>query len=143
MLFNIKKLFMAQPVYGEKSGFGILLTVIIIGSVILSLVFSYAAVGIASLRGSQTLSNFGKAKSLANTCSDYALNYIRSNNSFVGSNSLNLFGGSCQYTVGNLGGNIRQIDAVGNYGGVTRKIRITTNSFRPNLVVSSWQEVGD
>lgn len=134
---------MVRLIYVNNRGFGILISVIIIGGVILSLALVLASLGVASLRSSQTLTNLAKAKSLANTCSDYSLNYIRSNNSYTGTNTLTLFGGTCQYVVTNLGGNSRQVDIVGNYNGAVRKIRFTTNSFRPNVVLSSWQEVGD
>ena len=123
-----------------KKGFSTLFIVIILGSIALSLTIAISTSSLWSAQGSISTKQSNQAKALVNACAEVALETIRQNNSYTGSNTLVLEGNECQYTVSNGGGSQRIISVTGIVEGVTRKIEITTESFNP-LSIGSWQEV--
>lgn len=123
-----------------KKGFSTLFIVIILGSIALSLTIAISTSSLWSAQGSISTKQSNQAKALVNACAEVALETIRQNNSYTGSDTLVLEGNECQYTVSNGGGDQRIISATGVVEGVTRKIEITTESFNP-LSIGSWQEV--
>lgn len=123
-----------------KKGFSTLFIVIILGITTLSLVLSLSISSFWSMRGSLDSKDSNQSKALANTCAELALEAIRSNNAYVGSNTSTLNGGVCGYTVTNTGGTTRSIVASSTVGLFIRKINITTSTFNP-IAISSWLEV--
>ncbi|MEI7513195.1 MAG: hypothetical protein WCJ74_01060 [bacterium] len=123
-----------------KHGFSTLFIVIILGAISLSLVFSLSASSVWSIKGSTDTKNANKAKALVNSCAEVALEVLRENNNYTGTNNVILDGNTCTYTVLNTGGTTRSVAVSGSVSGVTRKLNIITGTFNP-LVVSSWQEV--
>ena len=82
-----------------------------------------------------------KAKSLANLCAEASLQEIRNFTPFVGTNTINIGGGSCTYTVVNNGGQNRTITVSSVVNTVVRKILIFINQINPAINVTSWQEI--
>lgn len=132
---------MVQPVCVNNKGFALLLSVLIVGSVVLSLSLILLSLSSNALRSAQSEVVYGKTSGVANACAEYTLNYLRSNRTWTGTTSLNLLGGVCQYTISNVGGNNRLLQIVGTSSGVTRRVKIITTAFTPKLVVGTWEEV--
>ncbi len=124
----------------NQKGFSTLLIVIILGGVAFTLALSLSTSSVWSIRGSIDSKTSNITKSLVNACAEIALEAMRENNSFTGTNNVALSGNSCSYTVTNTGGTTRSVTVTGTMSGVTRKLSITTSSFNP-VVIASWQEV--
>jgi hypothetical protein len=75
-----------------------------------------------------------------NACAEVALEAMRENNAYTGTNTVTLNSNICTYVVTNTGGSTRSLAVSGTVNGITRKINISTSSFNP-LIISSWQEV--
>lgn len=138
---NMKKLFM--PLLRSVKGFALLYMVLIMGAIMLGLLLSFAAIGIGSLRTSQSMSSGAGAGATASGCAEYALNYLRSNKNWTGTNTISLVGGSCQYAIANTGGNTRQLEIVGTRSNYTKKMRITVTALTPRIVIGAWQEISN
>jgi len=125
------------------SGYIALITILIIGAVATVIATSLLLLGIGSARTSFTLGQSEKAKSLANTCSEEALLKIKRNSGYTGTSNLTLDGGNCTYTVTDLGGESREIQATGTVDTVVRKVKIEIDQISPKVNIVSWQEVPD
>ena len=124
----------------SNRGFGTLLIVIFLGGVALALTLTLSTSSLWSIRGSMDSKTSNIAKSLVNACAEVALEAMRENNSFTGTNSVALNGNTCSYTVTNTGGTTRSVAVSGTVNGITRKLSITTTAFNP-IIIGSWQEV--
>ena len=126
-----------------KGGYITLLLVIITGAIGLATSISLLLLGVGSSKTSLSLEESNQAKALANACAEAALGQVRSSPAFSGGASLTLGRGSCSYSVTNLGGQNRLINASGTVGQVVRKIKINLNQITPKINLTSWQEVSD
>lgn len=133
---------MVQRPYAKK-GYITLLMVIIVGAIGVTTGVSLLLLGVGSSQMSLTIDKSNQAKALANACAESALNQIRSSPAFSGSASLTFGQGNCSYTVTNLGGENRLINASGTVDEVVRKIKINLNKITPKINLTSWQEVSD
>lgn len=124
----------------NQNGFSTLFIVIILGSVALGLALWISTSSLWSIRGSIDDKSSAQARSLVNACAEVALETMRENTSYTGSNNVVIGGNTCNYTVINTGGNNRTINVVGTVDTIIRKLQILTNSFNP-LTIVSWQEV--
>jgi hypothetical protein len=120
-----------------------LASVIIVSAIGLAIVVSFILLGISSLRTSFAIEQSNQARMLANTCAEQALEQIKSFPSFEGTAGLTLGQGNCTYTIANLGEENRSITASGSVGAIIRKVKITISDIVPQIIVVSWQEVGD
>ena len=136
----MKKLFTTHYKLPTKQGFSTLFIVIILGAISLSVILSLSTSSVWSIKGSTDTKNSNVSKALVNSCAEVALEVIRENNSYTGTDNVVLEGNTCTYTVSNTGGTTRDIVVSGAINGVTRKLNITTSTFNP-LVVSLWQEI--
>lgn len=125
-----------------NNGFSTLLVVIIIGSVVTGLMIYITTTSLWSIKSSIADKNSMQADQIANACAELALEQMRENNSFTASNNATINNSSCNFTVTSGAGNNRTILVTGTVGSITRKIKITTNSFNP-ITVSSWENIGD
>ncbi len=123
----------------HNKGFSTLLIVILLGGVALGLTLTLSTSSFWSIKGSMDSKSSNVAKSLVNACAEVALEVMRESNSYAGTNSVTLNGGTCSYTVANTGGTTRSVSVSGTVDAVTRKLSIITSAFNP-IVVSSWQE---
>ena len=128
---------------GKKNGYALILTVIVLGSVVLSLSLYFSWLSGVLFRGGNGLHASKQAEYLAETCAEKALQRIWDNSAFVGTETLNDFGGSCSAQVIDLGGENRQIQAVGSVGDSRRKLQVVLDAVNSRVGIVSWREVGD
>jgi hypothetical protein len=126
----------------KQKGFSTLLIVIIIGSIVTGLILYIGTAGLWSVRGSIGDKNSMQADQIANACAELALESMRENNLFTGSSNSSIGASACNYDIINNGGDNRIIQVTGTVGNITRKIKITTDSFNAINIVS-WENVGD
>ncbi|MEI7719736.1 MAG: hypothetical protein WCI89_00810 [bacterium] len=123
------------------------------GFAMLIAVLSLAVVGVAvsttllllSIAGAQTTlatQESAEAKTLASTCAELGLQKLVTSSAFVGTGNLTVAQqGSCAYTVAQINASNDKINATGTVNQTSRKVQVVITI--PNLVITSWQEVGD
>jgi hypothetical protein len=126
-----------------KNGFISLLSVLVVGTVAMTIATSLVVLGIDVAKNNLTLYLSKQARGIADACAEEALRQIVNSNSFSGIVSLNINDGSCSYQVQNLGGQDRLITVASNAGIVNKKIRISLDQLQPQINVVSWQEIAD
>ena len=120
-----------------------LISVIIVGAVMTGIVISVIFWGTDQTQNALLDIQSNQARSLANACSEAALQAIRDNATYSGSGGLTLSAGTCAYTVINSGGNNRTINASGTASNAVRKNKIIIDQINPLINIVSWQEVAD
>jgi hypothetical protein len=125
--------------YYKQKGFGTLYIVIIVGGIVLSLSLWLSTSSFWSIHNGVNLKTSQQTKSLVEACAEVALETLRENQSFIGSDTVSIGDNSCAYDITSLGGDSRSIDISGSIGSVTRKLLVTTESFNP-IIVTDWQE---
>jgi hypothetical protein len=125
----------------NKKGYIVLLSVLLIGSAGLSIAVSIILLGLAQSRNSASIGSFLEARSLATACVEEGLQQIRDSEFFADSAELTFSNGSCNYTVIYQGGDNREIQAEGSVGNYVSRIKVTTDTIKPTINISSWQEL--
>lgn len=120
-----------------------LITVIVTGAVILSIILFMINSGLDATENSMVLINSNQAKYLADACAEEALQQIRDNTNFVGTNSVVFGSSTCSYAVANTGTSTRTINASSTVLSETKKVRVYVNALSPKITLSSWSEVAD
>ena len=119
----------------HKSGYSLLVAVLIIGSAL------SIAVLTSLLRGTNanlitTTNNFKHQNLiLADTCSELSLMYLRNNDTFTGSNSQNFLTGTCDYTIINTGGETRTIQITSTQNNLIRREIIKITEINPQIII--------
>jgi len=126
-----------------EDGYAALLGVLVIGAVTALATVSILLSGMQSSRTSFAFQQSVQAQSLADACAEEALQQVRDESSYIGSDSLSFEAGSCSYSVGFGGGQNRTITAEGIVDSIIRKIEISVSQINPEITVDSWQEVAD
>ena len=127
----------------KSQGYITLIAVILVTAAGLVIATSLILLGVGSAKSSGTLEQSNLAKAGANACAESALQQIRNNTSYTGTNNISLPGGSCTYTVTAQSGENRTITASGTFGTATRKVKILISQINPTITVSSWLEVAE
>jgi len=127
----------------EEKGFITLVTVLIVGVVGVSIASSLILLGVDASRTSFAEERSARARALANTCAEDALERVRISPSYTGT-ATNIFpDGSCAYTIASQGGENRTIAASGTIDTIIRKSKISIDRINPTIRITSWQEVAD
>jgi len=126
-----------------EQGYITLFSVLMVSAIGLTIVLSLSKLSISSTRMGIVLWQSNQAKALANACAEKAIQQVKTSPSFSGTDNLSLGGGTCTYTVADLGGQEREVEAVGVVDDSTRKVKVVISQITPELVVQSWQEVAD
>jgi hypothetical protein len=129
-----------RTIIQNDNGFIALLSVLILGVITLSITVSILLLGVDALRSAQTVADSTRARGLATLCSERALEEIRQNPLFSGTESIVVSAGYCEYTVSNLGGSNRDIESRGVSGNVTRRVLVEVDQIYPTIHISKWQE---
>lgn len=127
----------------KKSGIVTLLGVLLIGGVGTVVSLSLLLQGMASSQTGYTIEQMHQANALVNACSEEALERVREEMPFSGSDEVILNTGKCEYTVVNNGGDNRTVTATSTVESMSRKIIITLDKIDPQINVTSWLEVND
>lgn len=127
----------------QQSGYIILMSILIVSAVGLVIATTYILLGISVSNSSFSFEQSMHARILADSCVEEALQELRENEDYTGSDGLTQGQGSCTYTVTNEGGDLRKIEAVGTVGTVTRRVKVETDGFEPVINISTWEELGE
>lgn len=127
----------------QSEGYLILMSVMIVGAITLAIVVSMLLSGLGISNTSFAYQQNAQARALADACVNEALQQIRDNTAFSGSNNLSLGQGNCTYTVINTGGENRTIQASSTVGVIIRKTQATITQINPTITIASWQELSN
>lgn len=107
------------------------------------LIFSFVIFQSGTLESIKLISDQQKARDGANACAEEALIIIASGNyNYVGAEDKVLGGLSCRIVaVINTGTQSRIIQTQSTVGNITKKIKVTTLTYFPQITISSWREV--
>lgn len=124
-----------------QQGFFTLVSVMIAGAIGITIAITLVLLGVGASRTSLAIVQSQQAKALANTCAELALFKIQKNFPFQGATAFSNESGTCEYSVANLGGENRLIQATGTVMEVVRKVRISVSAMTPRINVSEWREM--
>lgn len=125
-----------------RSGYVVLLTVLIVGVVAVSIATTLLVSSVDSARSAATKEQSRKARTMSDACAEEALEQIREASGFTGYGTLTLGGNTCSYNVANLGGTNRQIIASSTVGSAVRKAKAILDKVKP-INITSWQDAID
>ena len=129
-----------------SSGFITLVSIAVAGAVGLGIALSILLAGSIFSKDMIVMQQSAQASALADSCTEEALQQLRTNTAFTGSGSLSLGGGTCTYLVA-VGSGVgtstsRTVTSSGTVGTIVRKVSAVINNINTFTNVSSWQEVG-
>ena len=126
----------------KKSGYVLLFSVIVIGSIASGIVASLLMLGTTASQVGATGEQATKAFALANGCMEYALQELRTSTNYAGNEIKTLSSGTCEIlTIGGVGNNDRMICVEGKAGLVARRLEVAVSQVLPRTLIDSWQEV--
>lgn len=126
----------------NQKGYAILLIVLILSAASLIIVTSLLIWGFYFNKTSLDLEKSKQALGLADACAETALQQIRDDENYAGTDNISLGEGSCEYVVSGTSPN-KTIQATGTSDTTIRKVLITTDQIDPQINISSWQEVNN
>jgi len=128
----------------HSRGYVTLLSVLIVTAVAAAVSTFLLLSGLNAAEGSFFYQQSQSARAVANACAEHALNQLRLDINYIGSETLSLGSGSCQVLlVLGSGNSNRTIQALGTAGDSVRKIKIIVLTVRPQIQLTSWREVAD
>lgn len=126
-----------------KSGYVVLISVLIVGAIGLSITASLILLGIDSSKTTLSLGQSNQARAFSNSCAEEALQNIHDDVAFVGGATVAFSNGSCSYNIVNDGDENRTITTTGTVGLTVRRVKIIIDQISPSINVVSWKEVAD
>lgn len=127
----------------NQQGYVIIISVLIVGTVGLVITVVLALLSNDFYRTSFSLEQSNQSKALSNSCVETALQVVRNDNYYFGTDTVSLGQGTCDYLVIDTGGETREIQSTGTVGNIVRKVRVTVSEINPEILINSWQEVAD
>lgn len=125
----------------KEDGYVALLSVLVVGAIATAIGVTLLVLGADSQRETLVTQQSIQARSLADACTEEALQQLHDNASFTGTNSLTLGQGNCNYTVTSTGSSTRTISANSTVGNVVRKVLVYVTMSSSSISITSWQEV--
>ena len=120
-----------------------LLGMLLLGTVGGVLSLSLLLQGMNFSQTSSTIEQMHQARALVNACAEEALEHVREEITFSGTEYLNLDTGSCSYSVVHSGGEKRTITAFSTVENLSQRIIITLDKIDPQIHLTSWREIND
>ncbi len=127
----------------EQEGYITLMSTLIVGAIGLLVAVSHIQIGISAGKTVLAQEKGTQARAFSAACVEQALEEIRENISYAGTDNLSFALGSCSFTVIDEGGENRRIQAVGTAGDSISRILVIVDQVSPRINVSSWNDVAD
>ncbi len=126
----------------KRSGYILLITILIIGAIASAILSSMLLLGISSTQVSFSVQQSQQALAAAQACAEYALLKLRQDPTYAGNEFRTLGIDQCEVlTVGGIGNNNRSLCTEGTSGDAIRRLEIAVSQILPQTQVYSWQEV--
>lgn len=131
---------MTQP--SSRSGFVLLITVLIVGAIGTAILSSLLLLGISANKVSLSVQESAQALAAAQACAEYALLQLRDSPNYAGNQTIILDGHACEIrTINGTGNTNRSLCVEGRAGDSYRRLEIVVDTILPVTKVFSWQEV--
>ncbi len=124
-----------------SDGFVALMTVLIVGSISLTVALSLLIAGTDSQRWVLVQQQGASSRQVANACAEEALQQIQTSTSFTGTSSLTFGTASCTYVVTSTGTSTREIDISTSGLKTVKKLKLYVTIGVTAITVTSWQEI--
>jgi hypothetical protein len=125
----------------QKRGFAVIISILIFAAIGIAISTSLLFLSASAAQTTIAMQESAEANNLANACTEIALQKLVISSIFVGTATTTLGAGTCNYNVLTFGTSADKIRSIGTVGTTVRKVQITIAV--PQLVIFSWQEVGD
>lgn len=128
----------------NQRGYLTLVSVLVVGAVGVSIAVSILLLSTGAIQTSYTTTQSEQALGLAEACAEQALQSLRLDVDYAGSESISLGQGSCEIlAIGGSGYSDRTVKTTGTVDAITKKIEIEVAEVASPLVLTSWQELAD
>lgn len=122
-------------------GFATIVAVIILSLVAVLIIVTGLALNTESAKASVEWRDARQAESMANSCMEVAINKLKGNLSYVGSETLAIDDYSCDIGTVTESGGIYTINSTGYAGDSVYKIQVTLSEVIPNTQIDSWERI--
>lgn len=122
-----------------QSGYTVLFGVIVLGAVALATIFAVSKSMKYEIKNNTDLLKAKQASILTDNCFEVALQRIKDNNLYVGSDNVSNQSGSCTYTVTSQGAENREIIASTVIAGIHNEQIINIDQINPVINISNWE----
>lgn len=117
--------------------FSVLILMIISGFVITSILVSSAT----GIQNNSVYRDGIEARALADSCANVAIDNLKDDNTYPGSESITIASKQCQILViSGSGNNNRVVRGQATVNGVTKKIEVNISELVPNTIINYWEE---
>jgi len=127
----------------NQKAFSSFYIVIIMNAIVMMTLLSFSTTSITSIHNGNQIVNAKTAAALANICAELALQEIREDSMFLGTEEFNLDLGDCIYSVLDLGGERREIRSFSEIDHSVQKVKVVIEAINPKISISFWKEVAD
>lgn len=128
--------------HSTRSGYILLITILVIGAVASAILSSLMILGISANQVSLSVLQANQSLANAQACAEYGLMKLRQSPSYAGNEFITIGTDQCEIlTVGGIGNNNRVICAEGKVGDSVRRLEVVINQVLPQTKIYSWQEV--
>jgi hypothetical protein len=127
----------------NSNGYITLISILIISSIAVTLALTLTLISVGSSQSSVTYTQSRQADAYAAACAEEAMEQLKTDVNYIGSNGLNIGTGTCSYEVINNGGQDRTVNASGTAGQATRRVKVLLTAASPTFTIISWQSVAD
>lgn len=125
-----------------RSGYILLITILVIGAVASAILSSLMILGISANQVSFAVLQANQSLANAQACAEYGLMKLRESPSYAGNEFITVGGDQCELlSVGGIGNNNRVLCAEGKIGDSVRRLEVVINQVLPQTKIYSWQEV--
>jgi hypothetical protein len=132
-----------QQLDKKQNGFVSMLTIVLLMIMVITMTITILTVLIDSNISYGIVADSVKARANADSCVEIAINKLKEDTAYIGSNELVTTDyGSCTIvSVLGTGNTNREINVTGNFKDITRRVRVTITTVNPDTTISSWLEV--
>ncbi len=124
-------------------GYVTLISVIIVGAIMTTIVISLLANSTSYSKNSLIAIEAAQARALADACTEEALQKIRDELFFVGTFDLIFADGTCTAAVSDFDAGSKHIESSGQAGNSVAKVMAEMTQLSPQIILNFWQEVAD
>ncbi len=133
---------MVQHRSNNKKGFVTLASVILLMFIAIAVFTSILTINIDSFKGVEALREGLRAKTLANSCVEIALDKLKLDDTYTGNEVIQITPiDQCEILlISGTGNTNRVIRTIGRTDGYVRKIEVSISEINPDTIISNWLE---
>ena len=132
------------PLKHCRSGYVLLITVLVVGSIASVILTSLLILGTSASQIGLTVQQASQALAESQACAEYGIAQLRTSLSYAGNEVKTLTTGTCEILqIGGTGNNNRILCIEGQTEDVTKRLEIIISQVLPQTKIDSWKEVSN